>query len=294
MRGRTAESLSGIVMNTEKPTRFDSPKACNPIDAHIASRILRRRELAGMALETLAQRADLPVTRVKAIEAGSVSADASEVYAIAGALGVQVRYFYEVSAVAPVKAAKSWIRDVERWFGANISPYERDFLGIARRLTGDLDSARDVVHDAYAKVLAGETWSTLTHPRAYVMRVVYNLGLNRLRDAKVVPIQQYARVETVSYADMGPDAFETLSSRQEVERLMDAIANLPPQCRKVVTMRKIDELRPREIAQRLNISLSAVEKHLARGLVLLANHLDIAEVETGIANATSDVASAPK
>jgi len=281
-------------MDAGEPTNSHSSKTANPVDAYIGDRVRRRRELLNMTREILALRSDIEAVRLADIESGNGQADATELYALAGILGVKVHYFYDRAIIAAAPPTKSWIRDVERWFGANISPYERDFLGIARRLTGDLDSARGVVHDAYAKVLSENTWSKLTHPRAYVMRVVYNLGLNRLRDAKIVPMQQYAKIETVNYADMGPDAFETLSSRQEVERLMEAISRLPTQCRKVVTMRKIEELRPREIAARLGISLSMVEKHLARGLVLLAGYLDVIEVERVEIADNQDVASAPK
>lgn len=282
MRGRTAASLSGIVMDTEESGR--QPKAkdivASAVDTHIGQRIKARRDLIHMSREALGLRTALAPDRIELVEMGSTRVEAMELHNIADALGVPIHFFFKPIPIVAVPESKCWLRDVERWFGANLSPYERDFLGLARRLTGDIEAARDIVHDAYAKVLAGDTWSTLTHPRAYVMRIVYNLGLNKLRHARVVPMQQYGKTETVSYADLAPDAFETLSSRQEIQRLMDAIARLPPQCRKVITLRKIEEMRPGQIAERLGISLSMVEKHLARGLVLLAGYLDVASVET--------------
>lgn len=243
-------------------------------DSHVGNRIKIRRQLLNMTRETLSLRAGLTVEQIAAFEGGATRIDAVEMREIAKALGVKIHELFGHHTLAPLPESRAWIRDVERWFGVNLSPYERDFLGLARRLTGDIDSARDLVHDAYARILSGNTWTTLTHPRAYVMRAVYNLGLNKLRNARVVPMQQYAKTETVSYADLTPDQFQVLSGRQEIDLLMSAISQLPPQCRKVVIMRRIDELRPRDIAQRLGISLSTVEKHLARGMSLLADYLD--------------------
>lgn len=142
------------------------------------------------------------------------------------------------------------------------------------RLTGTIDNARDLVHDAYAQVLSQEKWRQIDNPRAYMMRTVYNLGLNSIRRSRVVSMQQLADADAITQVDISPDAFDTFSDREELSRVLQAVAQLPPQCRKVVVMRRIEDLPPREVARRLNLSLSTVEKHLARGLVLLADLLD--------------------
>ncbi len=284
-------------MDSEKP--FGSSKKLrdevgSKVGAYVGARAKARRELLNMSREALGFRTGLTPERIEAFEAGSASIDAIEMRDLTKALGIKIHMLFDGQNLTPVAEARAWIRDVERWFGANLSPYERDFLGLARRLTGDIDSARDLVHDAYARILSGDTWTTLTHPRAYVMRAVYNLGLNKLRSARVVPMQQYAKTETISYADLSPDQFETLSSRQEIDLLMNAIAQLPPQCRRVVTMRKIEEMRPRDIAAKLGISLSTVEKHLARGLVLLTEYLDTSAPEQTVVSTSKSEASKPE
>lgn len=146
-------------------------------------------------------------------------------------------------------------------------------MTLAMRLTGTIDNARDLVHDAYAHVLSQEKWRQIVNPRAYVMRTVYNLGINGIRRSRVVSMQQLAEVDAITQIDVSPDAFETVSDREELSRVLDAVQQLPAQCRKVVVMRRIEDLPPREVARRLGLSLSTVEKHLARGLVLLSDIL---------------------
>jgi RNA polymerase sigma factor (sigma-70 family) len=141
------------------------------------------------------------------------------------------------------------------------------------RLTGHIENARDLVHDAYAQVLSQDKWRQIDNPRAYMMRTIYNIGLNGIRRARVVSMQQLADADAISQVDIAPDAFDTFSDREELARVLKAVETLPSQCRKVVIMRRIEDLPPAEVARRLGLSLSTVEKHLARGLTLLADRL---------------------
>ena len=51
-----------------------------------------------------------------------------------------------------------------------------------------------------------------------------------------------------------------------MQMLLRAVNGLPPKCRDVFVLRMIEGLSQREIAERLGITVSTVEKHLARGL----------------------------
>jgi RNA polymerase sigma factor (sigma-70 family) len=70
-------------------------------------------------------------------------------------------------------------------------------------------------------------------------------------------------------------------ARQELQQLEEAIAQLPEGCRAVLLLRKIELLSHYEIAQRLGIAVSTVEKQHARALRLLRAALTVENVETG-------------
>jgi RNA polymerase sigma-70 factor (ECF subfamily) len=63
-------------------------------------------------------------------------------------------------------------------------------------------------------------------------------------------------------------------ARQELRQLEQAIAQLPEGCRTVLLLRKIELLSHQEIATRLGIAVSTVEKQHARALRLLRASLD--------------------
>lgn len=170
------------------------------------------------------------------------------------------------------------LRDFDHWFVDHILPYERQYLKLARRLTGDFDEAADLVHDAYARVFAHEGARQVANPRAYVLQIIRNLGIQKIRRARIVSIEKVAAVEDLQHVDLAIDAFGQLSDRDELRRLIVAIQKLPSQARRVVIMRRFDEMSPKDVAARLGISVSTMEKHLAKGLSLLADMLDAAEV----------------
>jgi DNA-directed RNA polymerase specialized sigma24 family protein len=89
----------------------------------------------------------------------------------------------------------------------------------------------------------------------------------------VVSLDALAEMGSVDVLDQAPSAEEGLNTRQELALLMDAIASLPDRCREVLTLRKLYGLSQREIAQRLAITESTVEKHVAHGVRLCAERM---------------------
>jgi RNA polymerase sigma-70 factor (ECF subfamily) len=100
-----------------------------------------------------------------------------------------------------------------------------------------------------------------------------NLAIDKARRAKIVSIEHIPDLDALGQADPAPDAHAHLAGRQELARLEAAIRALPAQCRQVVTLRKVFEMSPPQIAERLGISVSTVEKHLNKGMRLVAEAL---------------------
>jgi RNA polymerase sigma-70 factor (ECF subfamily) len=76
-------------------------------------------------------------------------------------------------------------------------------------------------------------------------------------------------------------------ARQELHQLEEAIARLPEGCRAVLLLRKIELLSHQQIATRLGIAVSTVEKQHARALRLLRASL----ARPGAADATNESTS---
>jgi RNA polymerase sigma-70 factor (ECF subfamily) len=171
----------------------------------------------------------------------------------------------------------AWLRDIDKWFAEAVLPFAQTYRAYARKLTGDAVEAEDLVQEAYAKVLSVPDWRRLEQPERFVLTIIRNLAFERFRRAKVVGIRQIGVLEMEALPDPAPDAHAVTSAREELSRVLEAVNRLPEQCRRVVTLRKMEGLSPGQIAVRLNLSISTVEKHLAKGLMLLTKSLAASE-----------------
>lgn len=173
-------------------------------------------------------------------------------------------------------------REIDQWFITEVLPHAAQYRAYARRLCATPDEAEDLVQEAYARTLGAEDWSGIESPKAFVFRVLHNLAAGRARRAKIVAIEHIPDVEALGAIDPAPDPHAHAVARQELAAVEAAIRALPGQCRQVVTLRKIYDSAPAEIAVQLGISVSTVEKHLAKGMRLIAKALADAPLSQSI------------
>jgi len=127
--------------------------------------------------------------------------------------------------------------------------------------------AEDVIQDAYLRVLlysadnVVESWDRLLFSTARNLAV----DSRRRRKAREKGTAQCA----VLAAEDWPASDEVVDARQRLNSVQAAIAALPERCREVFLMHRIDGQSYSEIARIRGISVSAVEKHIARACLLI-------------------------
>lgn len=163
------------------------------------------------------------------------------------------------------------IRPIDRWFMDEVLPHERGFLDYARKIMRNDEGAGDIVQEVYVKLFALDGWSAIANPPGYVMRMIRNQAIERIRQARVVTMQQLPAPVLMEFADDMPDSFRIVAARKQMEKVQQAIAGLPERCRVALVRRRFAEETPREIASDLGISVSTFEKRLARAVELLTH-----------------------
>jgi len=168
-------------------------------------------------------------------------------------------------------AARVDIRERAAWLGRHVIPHEpalRNWL--RRRAVQGLD-IDDVVQEVYARLVALYSVDHIDNPKTYAFQAAASVMINHIRRLKVVSIDSVASFEHLDVADEGASPETIVADRDELRRLERTLASLPTRVAEVFRLRRIEGLSQREVAQRLGLAESTVEKHMARGAVLMAD-----------------------
>ena len=128
-----------------------------------------------------------------------------------------------------------------------------------------------MAHDAYLRVYPTLSQQAARRPEALLFVTARRLAINRLKRRDISPFAREAMDPEA--ASSAPGVEQEVMARQELRLLDQAITELPEGCRAVLLLRKVEMLSHREIADRLGIAISTVEKQHARALRLLRTAL---------------------
>jgi RNA polymerase sigma-70 factor (ECF subfamily) len=136
----------------------------------------------------------------------------------------------------------------------------------------DREIAKDVVQETFAK-----TWDYLAkgkkvdHMRAFLYRVANNLIVDTVRRKRSVSLDNMIEADGFEVKDETTTDPGNVSDGRMAVKLLESLDEI---YRTVVTMRFIDGLSPKEIAQALNISENVVSVRLYRGVERLKGIVD--------------------
>lgn len=156
-----------------------------------------------------------------------------------------------------------------RWFMTRALPHERALRSWLARRGGAGVDVDDIIQETYTVLAARDRIDDILHPRAYLFQVAYSVFVRQVRRARVVPIQAAEDLEGFDPPDEAASPERVLSDRDELRRLAEIIAAMPSQMRQAFILRRVHGLSQREIAARMRLSESTVEKHIARGVRFL-------------------------
>lgn len=131
-----------------------------------------------------------------------------------------------------------------------------------------MDDAEDVVQQTFIKLWEQrETLPIQFSIKAYLYKMVHNRSLNRLRDA------QTRRRHSEISVSFGNETVPPAEVSDLQTRLQKALEQLPTECRRIFELSRFEELKYREIADQLNISIKTVETQMGKALRLMRVHL---------------------
>jgi RNA polymerase sigma-70 factor (ECF subfamily) len=128
------------------------------------------------------------------------------------------------------------------------------------RSTHDAD---DLVQEAWVRLACYEREQIVDQPEAFLMRTALNLSIDVHR-ARVCRGEE-VMLEEVVLIDTAPDADVILLGRERLARMSVCLGRLTNKTREIFLAHRVDGLSYQEIARRHQLSISTVEKHVAKG-----------------------------
>lgn len=139
-----------------------------------------------------------------------------------------------------------------------------------KRKTRNAAEADDLAQDVLLRVLVHAAWVSTEQAKGYVFRAAVNRWNDHCRRQKShAPLARWEDAGEHQLPAAGTPE-ELLGRHQELTLLVDALAQLSPRTSTVLVLVKLENMRIAQVADALDISVSAVNKHLARGLAHLS------------------------
>lgn len=143
-------------------------------------------------------------------------------------------------------------------------------VGYAMKLVRERDQAEDLVQQVFVGMWEKRDELQIDgNPRSYLLRSTHNACLNHLKHLQV-------REEHASHVKSSVDQSEASDHLEQEEfrvQVQELIRDLPPQCRKIFLMSRLQGKKYQEIADDLQLSVKTVENQMGKALKILREAL---------------------
>ena len=161
----------------------------------------------------------------------------------------------------------------ETWFQREILVHEAALARFLSRKLHNPADVQDIRHDIYVRILEAAERERPASPKAFLFSVARNILVDRVRRNRIVAIDLLEDLDSLNVLIEEETPERREAGRQQLEKLSNLIQRLPDRCREVVWMRRVEDLPQKIIARKLGIAEATVEKHLVRGIRMLADAL---------------------
>lgn len=167
--------------------------------------------------------------------------------------------------------------DNKKGFKSIFNEYYQPLFHLSQRYLDDKDEAKEVVQDVFLKLWEiRHDLNPDSNLRNFLFTLVKNNCLNRIKRRQIL-LKHHDKIRWIemhyqyeSLSRLGDDYLEFEELKEKIET---AIRHLPEHCRAVFEMSRFEELKNREIAEKLGVTQKTVEAHLTKALKILRSEL---------------------
>jgi len=158
----------------------------------------------------------------------------------------------------------------EPWGGLNLyqifNANRRLFALILRRYSIASVDLDDISQETILRALEAQERTEIREPKRFLIGIFKNVARGELARRAKYTEEVLDDLSLERHVSDEPSVEDAVDARARVRALCAVIATLPPQCQRVFVLKHVYGASHRDIAKKLGIALSTVEKHVALGL----------------------------
>ena len=159
--------------------------------------------------------------------------------------------------------------EIVAWVAGNVIPHEAALRARLRRMVVEGEEIDDIVQEAYLNIARLKSVKHIRDGRGYLFTTARMVMLQRIRRNRIVRFDRLTEAHTLALEDDDPGPERRVAARRELARVRRLIEGLPPRCREIFELRRVQGVSQREIAERLDVPEHTVEQQAVRGLKLI-------------------------
>lgn len=150
--------------------------------------------------------------------------------------------------------------------------YYQELVYYVQRMVGDRDKAKDIIQEAYSRLLYVNKNSNIDNERAYLYKTSRNIVIDQSRKEKSSSETLYEEEEHSIPQEEQPQ--EQVVQSNQYEQMMKIVQSLPPKCQQAFILHVIEGYSRKEISSKMGISIAAVEKNILRASEKIKNKIN--------------------
>lgn len=141
------------------------------------------------------------------------------------------------------------------------------------RRTGNLNIIEDLVQEVVLRILARRCSEDIQNPQAYAFRAAANVLRDRARRESVRKTEHYHLIHDMDLRVEHRTPERVFLAKEKVLKVAEALQELPDKTRVIFMLKRFEGLSHAEIASRVGLSPSGIEKQVAKAVAHLARRI---------------------
>ncbi|UOA09640.1 RNA polymerase sigma factor [Methylobacter sp. S3L5C] len=140
------------------------------------------------------------------------------------------------------------------------------------RIVNCPEIAADIAQESFIIFFRERQKQTIVHPRGFLFKVAKNLAYDHIKHRKVTENYIQTKEQSLPSPNEFPSAEKLASIDERLAAIIRILDELPLRTREIFVLNRAYGMTYAETAKELNISDSAVEKHMAKALLHCRKH----------------------